>query len=201
MPELKGLVTASKGSEFHQVIDVGQVLDVDTDINRDLLERFGQAVLDHITSRTKKGIDVNGNKFKGYDADYVASDDFKAYGKQKSKINLTQKGDMLAQMDLLKIEGNKIFLGWDDDTERAKAYNNHVGDTLPSRPFFGATRKQLDDIKQDFIDDVKKIDENKDKNKDFLQAMDIFSAARKAEPTPSNSLLNLFLGDDNDGLN
>jgi hypothetical protein len=121
----------------------------------ELKESLGQAVVDFIVDRTKKGVDINGDKFDDYGTPYTESDAFKAFGKTK-KVNLSLRGDMLSQLEVIESSGNQIKLGWEDPTENAKAYNHNTGDTVTKRQFFGIKDEDLKKISAEFKPDLKK---------------------------------------------
>lgn len=121
-------------------------------------ERIGQAAIDIILDRTAKGKSLNGGSFQKYSSEYKKSLPFKAFGKG-SGVNLKLTGDMLGQLDIMEHNKNKIKLGWEDDTERSKAFNHHTGHTLPKRPFFGITDKEKGNIVDDFSETVTDLQE------------------------------------------
>ena len=180
-----------------QEIDLQEVFGVDLSGHPEIKERFGQACLDYQIERTKKGIDVNGNRFEGYDPDYVDSLEFKAWGKSKNKVNMTLRGEMLGLLDLVDTSGNKIKYGWEDNVQAAKAYNHNTGDTVKQRQFFGLTQKQIEHIAQDFIEDVKNIKEQiSEGDQATLKLIAIFAAVKEQEQAQrNNNLLDFFFGE------
>lgn len=208
--EIVGLIDDGP-DKFYEVINVGELFGIDQPIERSLLEGFGQAVIDYIVDRTEKGKRYDGVKFSGYDQDYVESDEFKAYGKSKSKVNLTQTGNMLGQLDILEIFDNSITIGWGDNEERAKAYGHHTGmkghPTLegktPARPFFGVTRKQIENLAGPFLDDFKGKVNDRDpedlkKTQVTLSLLDYLKRGYSQQSSSKNrGLLDFFLGRDN----
>lgn len=136
-------------------IDLRELFGVNFTGHDALKQAIGQAIIDKIVERTKSGKSVYGKQFAGYSNEYADSPDFKAFGKSKSKINLTMSGEMLDTMDIVDVRGDKITIGWSDDTENAKAYNHNTGDTVKKRRFFDITSDELKQIKSDFIDAVK----------------------------------------------
>ena len=142
-------------SEVSQTIDLKKVLGVDLTDYPEVKQAIGQAIIDLIVSRTEDGLDVNGKKFANYSKDYKDSLAFKAFGKT-NKVNLSQTGEMLSLMDIIDDSSNKLKIGWNDETENAKAYNHNVGDTVPKRPFFGVNDADLKKITDEFKPDLKK---------------------------------------------
>jgi len=141
--------------EVSQSFNVSEILGVDVSDRPRLIEEFGQAVIDRIVERTEQGKGVDGKKLKApYSKSYVASEEFKEYGKSKNKINMTLTGGMLEDLDFEQ-NGDQIKVKFFDETETAKAYNHNVGDTLPKRPFFGINKNELRDIAAMFDSDLK----------------------------------------------
>lgn len=116
---------------------------------------IGQAIIDRIRERTESGVDKRNQAFKKYSKRYINSDEFEAFGKSASDVNLTLSGDMLGLMDVIRSTKNVIEIGWDDSTNNAKAYNHIVGDTVPKRDFFGISKTELKEIANEFSDEVK----------------------------------------------
>ena len=153
MPKISNLKLAQ--SEVSQTIDLKKVLGIDLTDYPEVKKAIGQAIIDLMVSRTEDGLDVNGKKFAKYSNEYKESLPFKAFGKT-AKVNLTQAGDMLSLIDILDDSGNKLKIGWADETENAKAYNHNTGDTVPKRQFFGITDEDLRKITDEFKPDLKK---------------------------------------------
>lgn len=147
-------------SEVSQTFDLKEILGVDVSDTPAIKEAIGQALIDKIIERTESGVDVNGNKFEKYSEDYKDSLAFKAFGKT-GKVNLTQSGQMLGTLDLIENKGNKIKIGWDDETENAKAYNHNTGDTVKKRQFFGITAEDIKAIRDEFKPDLKTTENDK----------------------------------------
>lgn len=105
-------------------------------------EDVGYAVIDAIVERTRKGKSVKGNKFRKLSKAY-------AEAKGSTKANLTLDGDMLDELDIVSIKGNKVKISWEDDLQIKKAFNHDTGDTLPKREFLGLTEAELKKIVKD----------------------------------------------------
>lgn len=140
-------------AKIEQVIDLSE-FGLDLSNERGLKESLGQAIIDQIVSRTEAG---NGMRFSGgqgrpvklkspYSKQYVKSLPFKAAGKKKNDVNMKLTGDMLASIDVVSTEGNKIVIGIEGETEILKAFNHITGDTVPERPFFGVNKSEMRDI-------------------------------------------------------
>lgn len=145
---------------IEQEIDLEDVFGIDlAEAPRAFKESFAQAVIDTILERTERG---NGLRFDSrgratqvvlkspYSKEYAESLEFKAAGKSKGRVNMTLTGDMLASVDVLGISGNKIRIGIEDGTQVLKAFNHITGDTVPSRPWFGVSTKELDELSNEF---------------------------------------------------
>lgn len=154
MAKLNGLKLTE--DEVSQTIDLKELFGVSVIGSEGLKQAIGGAIIDKIVNRTESGVGVDGKKLKApYSKDYSESLDFKAFGKSKNKVNMTLTGQMLGSLDIVESKGNSIKIGWDDSEENAKAYNHNTGDTVPKRPFFGVTEKELREIKSEFEDKVK----------------------------------------------
>lgn len=153
-----------KKNSVEQTIDLKEKFGVDFRGKDNLKQLIGQAIIDRIVERSKNGEGVSikegtdqGRSVKlksPYSKTYADSLEFKAAGKQKNDVNMTLTGQMLGSIDIKRIEGNKITIGWNDTEENNKAYNHIVGDTVPKRPFFGVTNKELRDLKSSFKEDI-----------------------------------------------
>jgi hypothetical protein len=140
-----------------QEIDLGKLLGLDLSDASELKQYIGQLIIDKIKTRTEDGIGFNGKPLKSpYSKTYSDSMEFKAFGKSKSKVNMTLSGDMLGLMDIVEDKGDKITIGWDDPEQNAKAYNHNTGDTVPKRPFFGINNKELYEIIREVRPDIKR---------------------------------------------
>jgi len=113
---------------------------------------FGQAVIDRIKERTESGSGIGGAPFKSdsYSDEYADSLEFKAHGKSKSDVNMELSGDMMGLMDIIQESTQTVTIGWADEKENLKAFNHNTGDTVPKRPFFGLSAKEVKEIAKDF---------------------------------------------------
>jgi len=158
-----------KKNKIEQTIDLKKEFGVDFTGARAVKESIAQAIIDKIVSRTKSG---RGMLFKGqegkevklkspYSKMYAGSQDFKAFGKKKSKVNLTLTGDMLESIDIKSIKGNELVIGIVERVEKKKAYAHSTGKEndsklkMPQRPFFGVNSKELTAIKNKFSSEIK----------------------------------------------
>lgn len=143
----KALKKKSKVNDHSIEIDVSKLFGGKRRIPEELKEDIAYALIDKIIDRTRSGKSLKGNSFKKLSAAYA---DIKG----SSKVNLTLDGDMLDELDVISIKGNKVKIGWDDTLQSNKAFNHDTGDTLPKREFFGATNDELKDLVSEFKDEV-----------------------------------------------
>jgi len=143
-----------KKDAVYQKFNLKEIFGVDFSDKRELKEAIGQAIIERIIERTESGEFRPGAKPSAkadrYSESYAESVNFKAAGKSKNKVNMSLNGDMLGLMDIVDQTSNTITIGWDDETENAKAYNHNVGDTVPKRPFFGLSSSEITKLKQEF---------------------------------------------------
>lgn len=116
------------------------------DLTRTDKDRILQKIIDKIVEKSESGKDRLGKSLPKYSKSYKESDEFKAFGKT-NKPNMTLTGDMLGQIDILKIQGDTARIGWDSEEENLKAHGNITGQEgiRKKRDFFGLT---VDDIKE-----------------------------------------------------
>lgn len=162
----KPTVTLSK---IEQEIDLKELFGVDLSEDESLKQAIGQVLVDTMLTRAESGKGIGGVKLKSpYSKTYANSIEFKAAGKSKGKVNMTLTGDMLAAVNVVSTDGNKIKIGIDDDEQVAKAYNHQVGDTVPARPFFGFTKDELSEVKSKFKSKIKAAAKDGETAKDRL---------------------------------
>lgn len=143
-------------SKFQQEIDLDEIFGVDLSEDESLKEAIGQKIIDSMLERVGDGRGIGGIKLKApYSKVYTETLEFKAAGKSRGRVNMELTGDMLAAVDVISTDGNKIVIGIDDGDQIPKAYNHQVGDTLPKRPFFGFTKAELVKITSSFKSKIK----------------------------------------------
>lgn len=100
-------------------------------------------IRNNIKQNTRKGIDMNGVKFKGYSKAYAAYK-LERTGRN-SPVNLMLMGKMMRSISYSKIKaGYELFFG---DAESAEiAYYHHVGHGVPQRQFFGINQRRENEI-------------------------------------------------------
>jgi hypothetical protein len=100
----------------------------------------GEDLIEHMRIRTEKGKDKEGDSFPGYSKSYKNSLDFAIAGKT-NKVNLTQTGDMLADMEVLSIRGDKLLLGFRNGSLSNDKADGHItgwqGRSKTKREFLG----------------------------------------------------------------
>lgn len=130
-------------------------------------------MIDLIIDRTLSGKDKKGKDFKGYSDSYKKSLIFKIYKGRKSKPDLKLTGNMQGAIDIVKISGDKIEIGFNDQTEELKAEGHIKGaNALPIRDFWGLPT----------LDEQKKIIESvvKDYNANVLETkIEYYEAANQ----------------------
>jgi hypothetical protein len=115
-------------------------------------EAIGEEIIAFIQKRTEKGLSWRNTRLAGYSKAYTESLNFKIAGKSKNHVDLTQSGDMLGDMTVLKTSKGKIIIGFENGTlSNAIADGNirgtygHSSTIGPKRNFLGITRKDLMD--------------------------------------------------------
>lgn len=121
-----------------------------------LREEIANAVIQKIVDRTQSGKSLSGKAFVKYSPDYLKVRKSAGLG---AEVDLTFSGEMLNSITTVKETSNKIVLGWDDETQSAKAYNHNTGDTLPQREFFGLQEKEKQELRNEFSDIIAGFDQ------------------------------------------
>lgn len=121
-------------------------------------ELIANDLIDAIIKRAEEGYGVNKSggevKLKSpYSKSYADSLEFQAWGKKQGEVNLQLTGAMLNSIEVLESTPDKIRIGIVGE-EAPKAYNHQVGDTVPKRPFMGATNDDLKKIKSEYKDEI-----------------------------------------------
>lgn len=145
-------------------INLAQMFGKNVELNREMRESVGQAIIDRIITRTQDmGVDKNGKNFAKYSKLYEKSLDFQAAGKD-GKPNLTLFGDMLGSLTIIEQTPKTLTLGFKDSKENAKAYAHTTGfeghptiKSGPVRDFFGLPAKDLQEIAADYEQDVDQV--------------------------------------------
>lgn len=121
-------------------------------------------IISFVRQRTLSGKSVTGGRFPKYSSKYVNSSDFKA-ARKSTTPNLRLSGDMLAYMELVKNETNKLVIGYGDENDEAgKAEGNQIGSYGGSpnpdkaRKFLGIKPEDLNRILAKYPVDSEKAD-------------------------------------------
>ena len=140
-----------------------QKVDIDIskfDLTSDEREKLEEEILEHIRDRTEGGQGVRRRgrgfslySFPGYSKAYTKSLDFRIAGKSSGNVDLTLSGDMLAAMDVLSSNKNKIRVGFDAGSEENdRAEGNQLGSyggrpkARRARRFLGLTKSELEQL-------------------------------------------------------
>lgn len=111
-----------------------EIKNLPSDYSISELRAIGQDFIDHIIKRTQAGKGVNGNKWKGsqankYSDSYKKSLDFKIAGKSKTgPVNLELSGDMLSMLEVLEVKKGKVVIGYEAGADvNGKVEGNRIG--------------------------------------------------------------------------
>ena len=162
MANLKGLTL--KKNDVSQVINLEEIFGVSFAGQKALRQAIAQKVIDHIVERTQSGVPVTGDGFKPYSKEYKESAEFKLL-KDGSTVDMTLTGAMLNDIDLLSDSSNTIRVGFQDTTEKLKAFAHNTGyeghPTIkngPKRRFFGVTQEEVRKVVgEEFKDEIRKL--------------------------------------------
>jgi hypothetical protein len=100
---------------------------------------LGEDIIEYMRKRTESGKDNSGGSFPKYSPEYMASLDFKIAGKS-SKVNLTQTGDMLADIEVLDIKNDRLVIGFEKGSLSNDKADGHIrgwNGRSKERPFLG----------------------------------------------------------------
>jgi hypothetical protein len=111
---------------------------------------LGEDIIEYMRKRTESGKDNRGGSFPKYSKEYMKSLDFKIAGKG-SKVNLTQTGDMLADIEVLDIKNDKLVIGFEKGSLNNDKADGHItgwqGRSDTKRPFLGFEGSEKDKLK------------------------------------------------------
>jgi len=171
-------------------LNLDEILGQDVLGRPDVREAAAQKAIDIILERTSKGKFLPGSSKKGYSKEgYMKSPDFKAFRKS-DVVNLKLTGQMLGTMSVVESAGNQVVIGWDDETENAKAFNHNTGDNrVPKRIFFDLTDSEIDEIEEAIKPMVQ------DQERPTREAREILTRAQNANNLP-DELFNFGFDDD-----
>lgn len=141
------------GKEAKLEVNLDAMFDTLVPDSTSFRQAVGQAIIDKIRDRCDNNEYLNKAK-QTYSKSYEESIEFKAHGKKKDDVNMKLTGDMLGLLDVVDEKKNKITLGWQDNADAAKAYNHVTGDTVPKRNFLGLPQSDIDEIADQFRDQI-----------------------------------------------
>ena len=130
--------------------NIQERINIPSNLNEAQRIELGRRIIEESQTRTSKGIDKNGKAFTGYSKVYKDSLDFQNAGKS-SKVNLESTGDMLAELDVLKINNDSILIGYElSDSLAGQVEGNTIGsfgqksgNPKKARDFIGLPEKVL----------------------------------------------------------
>ena len=117
---------------------------VDRCVSPRTCREIGVGLLVKIENRTLGGRDETGHAFQQYSTPYGP----KVKGRMRP-VDLKRSGDMLADMDVLRADGQRIVLGFRSDEMDQRAFyhdSNGAHPKMPKRRFFGLSAVWVDDV-------------------------------------------------------
>jgi hypothetical protein len=123
-------------------------------LDEDETLEVADAVIDFIAKRSRKGYDMDGDRFVSYTKDYA-----KKTGKNRRSVDLTMSKEMLDAIKILSVNKNgDVWIGYERGSdENAKADGNQRGTYGQPKPIPGKARPFLgirDDELAKIIDKV-----------------------------------------------
>lgn len=101
----------------------------------------GEELIEHMRKRTEDGFDKEHGRFPGYSKAYKNSLEFAIAGKSPRPVNLTQTGDMLSDIEVLSIRGNRLLIGFERGSLSNDKADGHItgwqGRSKTKREFLG----------------------------------------------------------------
>lgn len=183
-------------SEVSQTFDLEELTGVDLSGRSDIKLAIGQAILDRIEERTQdENVDIRGREFKAYKPSYINSDTFKDF-KDGTDVDMTLRGRMLQDMDIISSSGNELKIGFTDDLEIKKAYNHNTGDTVRKRQFFGVLKKDIDEIiEREFKAELKEVKRELKEDSSLLADLTTTALVTEAESIDLGDLFGGLFGE------
>jgi hypothetical protein len=131
----------------------------------------GEDLIEYMRRRTEKGLDKEGDRFPGYSKSYKNSLDFAIAGKSPGKVNLTQTGDMLSDIEVLSIKGDRLLIGFERGSLSNDKADGHItgwqGRSKTKREFLGFEGSETKAMK----DIIKKHEKELEKDSKTLRAL------------------------------
>lgn len=117
---------------------------IPSDFTPRMRDKLGDRIVTFIQVRTANGLDVNNRPFPVYSDSYAGSDEFKLFGKAKTRVNLRQSGDTMASLDVINHGEGFITIGFQPGSdENDKATWIQAADNGISRLFLGIADSDL----------------------------------------------------------
>jgi hypothetical protein len=135
------------GSRLRAEIRLDDLFDSRVVDNPAAREALAGEVIEAIRARAE---DFGGTYSESY-ADSLA---FKAFGKSKSDVNLTQTGAMLSSIDVIESDRDRIVIGFNEELQSKKAHGHVTGAVGKKRDFFRVTKAELNAIASRYEDDL-----------------------------------------------
>ena len=184
--------------EVSQTINLKELLGEDLTSRPDLKAKIAQEIVDLIVDRTESGKSVHNRSLRSYDEDYAESDEFAAFGKSESEVNMTLTGNMLNDIIDTSKDPNEIKISFRKDINHKKAFNHNTGDTVKKREFFGVNKSDLKEIVSKYKKELKKSEEKVPSRTalDILAAAEVFREDRSTVGGVPLSLISRFMESD-----
>lgn len=127
---------------------------------KDLMQHIGAVAEAFTITRTLKGIDVDGNSFEIYSAEYA-----RMKGVARNAVNLKSTGEMLASMvSVVNSDHTTVIVGFDPGFAKFKAIIHNNGKSskhIPKREFMGLQDKELQVINQIILKHIESLIEGR----------------------------------------
>lgn len=170
-------------NQVSQKFNLEELTGVNLDGHSDLRNAIAQDIIDRIDQRTTSdNVDISGKPFQGYKESYYNSDRFADFGKSKNDVDMTLRGRMLEDIDIIVSSGSDVEIGFSDETEILKAYNHNTGDTVTKRQFFGLRKKEFNEIIAPYKAELKEIKKaQREEDSDILFGTSLTATAEEAQ--------------------
>lgn len=139
-----------------------------TNLTPEQRELAGKKIVQLVKERTKHGVSAKSKPFPKYSKEYKESLDFKIAGKS-STVNLSQTGDMIADLDMLQHGRGYVLIGYSMDYEDiGKVHGNVTGEygqefsTGKKRDFIGLPERLVRVIVEEAKNELPTLQEEKE---------------------------------------
>lgn len=133
---------------------------------------LGLRIVTEVRARTKRGVDANGRAFKGYSKEYDKT----------GTVNLSQTGDMLAELDIISIGSDSILIGYDTSHELAEQVEGNTLGTFgqqtstgKGRNFIGLPDKVVNRLATELSQDPEFEEQREESNSIFSSILNRFN--------------------------